>query len=143
MTAKFVNWSMATPNVGEPGIPRVCRVLKGLETVSTIEIVLLAEFAVSIAPVCGLIAREVGLTPTLTGICWPESGLNVVMEFVPLELAKKTPGFVVPVTTAGSKTMPVGMLETKPDEDMVLRAGVAVPISTTARAPVGARPLLS
>src|SRR5215472_2289159 len=23
MTAKFVNWSMATPNVGEPGIPRV------------------------------------------------------------------------------------------------------------------------
>src|SRR5215472_18762662 len=116
MTAKFVNWSIATPNVGEPGIPRVWRVLKGLETVSTIEMVLLAELAVSIAPVCELIAREVGLTPTPTELPPPVSGLNSVMVFVPLELAKKTPGFVVLVTTEGSKMIPVGMLDTKPDE---------------------------
>lgn len=143
MTAKFVNWSMATPNVGEPGIPRVWCVLKGLEMVSTIEMVLLAELAVSIAPVCGLMAREVGLMPTLTEVPPPPgSGLNSVIAFVPLELAKNTPGLVVVVATAGSKTIPVGMLETKPEENVVgLRAGVAVPISTTDREPVGAVPL--
>src|SRR5438034_11678788 len=64
MTAKFVNSSMATPNVGEPGIPKVCCVLKGFEMLSTIEIVLLAELEVRIAPVWGLMAREVGLMPT-------------------------------------------------------------------------------
>ena len=143
MTAKFVNWSMATPNVGEPGKPSVCSVRKGFESVSTIEIVLLAELEVRIAPVCGFTAREVGLMPTLTELPPPLSGLNWVMVFVPLELAKKTPGLVVPVATAGSKTMPVGVPETKPEEIVVLRVGVVVPISTTARLPVGAEPALS
>src|SRR5260370_34823493 len=141
ITAKFVNWSMATPKVGESGNPRVWRVLKGLEIVSPTETVLLAELDVSIAPVCGLIAREVGLMPTLTELS-PPSGLNSKIAFVPLELAKNTPGFP-PVATAGSKTMPVAELETKPEGIMVLRAGVARPISTTARAPVGAEPLLN
>src|SRR5690349_17512548 len=95
------------------------------------ETVLLAELAVSIAPVCGLTAREVGLTPTLTELPPPASGLNSVMEFVPLELAKNTPGFVVLVTTAGSNTTPVGVLETKPEEIVVLRAGTAVVTNTT------------
>src|SRR5207253_3438175 len=79
MTAKFVNSSMATPNVGEPGIPKVCCVLKGFEMLSTIEIVLLAELEVRIAPVWGLMAREVGLMPTLTELPPPVSGLNCTM----------------------------------------------------------------
>ena len=87
MTAKFVNWSIATPKVGEPGIPRVWCVLKGLEIVSTMETVLLPKLDVRIAPVCGLIARDVGLMPTLTELPPPVSGLNCVIEFVPLELA--------------------------------------------------------
>src|SRR5207245_2472708 len=37
ITAKFVNWSMATPKVGDPGKPSVWRVLKGLESVSTMD----------------------------------------------------------------------------------------------------------
>ena len=75
--------------------------------------------------------------PTVTELPPPVSGLNCVMVFVPLELAKKVPGFAVPVVTVGSKTMPVGVLETKPEEVVVLRTGVAKPISTTAREPVG------
>src|SRR5712692_7388953 len=142
ITAKFVNWSMATPKVGDPGMPSVCRVLKGLESVSTMETVLLAELDVRIAPVCELTAREVGLIPTLTELC-PPSGLNSKIALVPLELAKKTPGFVVFVATAGSKTIPVGVLETKPEETVVLRAGGLTPISTTSKAPEGAEPLLN
>src|SRR5215467_1117465 len=116
MTAKFVNWSIATPNVGEPGIPRVWCVLKGLETVSTIEMVLLAELVVRSAPVWGLMAREVGLTPTPVELPPTPPGMNSVMVFVPLELAKKAPGLVVELVfdklAAGSNTMPVGVLET-------------------------------
>src|SRR6266566_3180639 len=96
---------MATPNVGEPGRPRVCCVLKGFEMLSTIEIVLLAELEVRIAPVWGLMAREVGLMPTLTELPPPVSGLNCTMVFVPLELAKTTP---------------VGGLETRPEAQVVL-----------------------
>ena len=143
MTAKFVNWSMATPNVGEPVMPRVWCVLKGLAMVSTIEMVLLAELAVSMAPVCGLIAREVGLTPTLTELPPPLSGLYSVMAFVPLELAKNTPLFVVLVATAGSKTMPVGMLETKPGETVVSMFGGALSISIGVKEPLGAEALLN
>ena len=134
---------MATPNVGEPGMPKVWCVLKGNESVSTMEMVLLAELDVRSAPVCGLIAKEVGLTPTLTEPP-PPSGTNSVMEFVPLELAKNAPRLVVVVlTTAGSKTMPVGVLATKPQAIVLLSAGIAVPISTTSRAHAGAVPLLS
>ena len=38
--------------------------------------------------------------------------------------------------------MPVGVLETKPEEIVLLRTGVAKPISTTSSEPVGPRPLL-
>src|SRR5215831_5388553 len=106
---------MATPNVGEPGIPRVWCVLNGLETVSTMEAVLLPKLDVRIAPVCGLIAREVGLMPTVTELPPPESGLNSVIVFVLLEFVKNAPGCVVVVATAGSKTRPVAVPETKPE----------------------------
>ena len=68
-------------------MPKVWRVLKGFESVSTIEIVLLAELEVRIAPVCGFSASEVGLMPTLTEPPPPVSGLKAVMTFEPLELA--------------------------------------------------------
>src|SRR2546430_1958868 len=118
MTAKSVNWSMATPNVGEPGMPRVWCVLKGLEIVSTIEMVLLAELDVSMAPVCGLIAREVGLTPTLVAVrvvggVVPEGGkssarLIMLMVFEPVFVTMAapvaslmaTPVELVPVVTS-------------------------------------------
>src|SRR5690348_16082626 len=61
ITARFVNWSTATPKVADPGKPSVWSVLNGFESVSTMDIVLLAELDVRIAPVCGFTASEVGL----------------------------------------------------------------------------------
>src|SRR5204863_5388734 len=87
ITAKFVNWSIATPNWGEPGIPSVCRVLNGLETVSTIDADWPPKFDVRTAPVWGFTAKAVGLIPTLTPETPLLSGLNVVIRLEPLELA--------------------------------------------------------
>src|SRR5260370_18320171 len=121
-------------------MPKVCRVLKGLESVSTIEIVLLPELDVRIAPVCGFSPSEVGFIPTLAELPPPVSGLKAVITFEPLELAKNSPLFGVRVTTAGSNTMPVGVAVTEPGGMVVLRAGVWRPISPTASAPNGDEP---
>jgi hypothetical protein len=86
ITARLVKGSMATPNWVDPGNPKVSRVLIGLESVSTMEIEFPKVFEVKIAPVCGLMASEVGLIPTLTEVAPPVSGLNEEMTFEPLEL---------------------------------------------------------
>src|SRR5579859_1240153 len=96
MTAKFRNWSIATEFVvgvnvtfagGGPGKPYDFRVLKGLDRVSTIEIVLLMLFKVRMPPVNGFSASEVGLIPTWTVLDAPLSGLNELTTFPPLETA--------------------------------------------------------
>ena len=69
---------MATPNVAEPGMPKVWRVLKGFESVSTIEIVLLAELEVRIAPVCGFSAA------------YSEKGRSL-LRFPPKDVSKPFP----------------------------------------------------
>lgn len=77
---------MATANCGEPLIPNDARVLNGLASVSTMEMLLPAELEVKIAPVCGLMASDVGLMPTLTLEDPPVSGLNAEMILLPLEV---------------------------------------------------------
>src|SRR5260221_8363734 len=87
ITARLVNWSMATPNCGEPPRPKVLRVLKGFEMVSMIETVWLAELIVKMPPVCGLMASEVGLIPTWTVEVTPVSGLKVLTTLPALDVA--------------------------------------------------------
>ncbi len=78
---------MATPNCGDPPRPKVLRVLKGFEMVSMIETVWLAELMVRMPPVCGLMAREVGLIQTWTAEVAPVSGLKVLTTLPPLDVA--------------------------------------------------------
>ena len=86
MTARFVNWSMATPNCGDPSSPKLLLVLNGFEMVSMMEMVWLAELTVTMPPVWGLIASEVGLMPTRTAVVEPLSGLKVETMLPPLEV---------------------------------------------------------
>src|SRR5260221_5380613 len=87
ITARLVNWSMATPNCGDPPRPKVLRVLNGLEMVSMIETVWLAELMVRMAPGCGLMASAVGVIPTWTLEVAPVSGLKVLTTLPPLDVA--------------------------------------------------------
>ena len=88
MATWFVcNWLIVVPAGGGPGKPYERRVLNGLESVSTIEIVLFSVFTVMICPVCGLIASDVGLMPTRTLDDAPVSGLNELTRLPPLETA--------------------------------------------------------
>src|ERR1700680_4471 len=93
MTARFVNWSMATPNSGEAGRPGVCPVFMGFENELTMEYatppiveavreaageepdkrarlisetVLEPKLATIAAPVASLMATPTGLVPTVT-----------------------------------------------------------------------------
>src|SRR6266852_2552886 len=86
MTARLVNWSMATPNCADPGRPSVCRVFIGFDSESTMDTDFPAKLAVTIAPVCGFTAKAVGLMPTDAWFREPESGLNDEITLAPLEL---------------------------------------------------------
>ncbi len=142
MAARFVNWSMATPNCAEPGRPMVSTVSRARSGID--------ERSRFSGKVCGedraglrIDGQSGGVDADVYGDGAPDIRIEGRDYVAAAGTCIENPLFAVPVITVGSNTIPVVGAVTLPVAAVVLRTGVLAPMSMAPNAPCGAEPLSS